>query len=96
MNINEYREYEALTQANIAAYESYRDLLSKKHLGEYALIYGGKVQDIFLSEDEAMRAGDEVTRPCAVFRIVPTGQPLHDRTTIRRVSVPRARLMSAA
>ena len=95
MDINEYREYEALTQANIAAYESYRDLLSKKHVGEYALIYDGKIQDIVPTENQAMQAGDQVTRPYAVFRIVPTGQPLHDHT-IRRVSVPRAPLTVAA
>lgn len=75
----------------------YRNLLSKKHLGEYTLIYGGKIQDILPTEDETMRAGDQAAAfPWAVIKIVPKGQRLRDRTTIRKISVLRTPLMSAA
>jgi hypothetical protein len=78
------KEYQALNLANIAAYESCRDFLSKEHHGEYVLIYGGKIRGIFPSEGEAVRAGDQAeARPCATIMVVPTGQPTVDRSDIR-------------
>jgi hypothetical protein len=82
-------------RANTAAYQSCRDFLSGEYYGEYVLIYGGKIRGIYPSSSKASQAGDEAHAcPCAVMRIVPTGQPLTDRTTIRRGSAPP--LMRAA
>lgn len=68
MDLSEYR---TASQANVAAYESCRDFLSREYSGECVLIYGGTVRGIFPSKGEASRAGDEPDAyPCAVVRIV--------------------------
>jgi hypothetical protein len=64
-----------------------------EHLGEYVLIYSGKIQGVYPSEAEASLAGGAAD-PYAVVRIVPTGQPIVDRGPIRhgplRASLPDA------
>lgn len=86
-------EYNAITDANCLAYEACRDFLSAEHLGEYVLIYGGKIQGFYPSESEASLVGG-AANPCAVMRIVPTGQPIVDRGPIRhrplKASLPDA------
>jgi hypothetical protein len=88
MDLNEYK---AAIQANLATYESCRDYLSKEHLGEFVLIFGGKVQGVYPSACEASQTGRQTgERPRAVVRIVPTGQPTVDRSDIRTFPIPLA------
>jgi hypothetical protein len=82
-------EYMAATRANIDAYQSCRDFLSRDHLGEYVLIYHGKIQGVFPSEREASLARG-TANPWAVMRIVPTGEPVVERTHIRSRSLTLA------
>jgi hypothetical protein len=63
-------------------------------LGEYVLIYDGKIQEVFLFARDASREGKRSAagRPRAVVKVAPTGQPVVNRI-VERVSEPLAKVV---